>query len=110
LPVKESDIPVTTAVRALRAARVAFTPHRYDYVEHGGTKHAAEFLAVEEHAVVKTLVMEVHDKGRKRFVIVLMHGDREVSTKQLARFLAVKAYLRRAKGMWRRARGIFRAE
>jgi Cys-tRNA(Pro) deacylase len=86
---KDRDIPVTTGVRALRAAGVAFTPHLYDYIDHGGTKHAAGSLHVDEHAVIKTLVMEVHD-ARKTFAIVLMHGDREVSTKQLARILNVK--------------------
>ncbi len=86
---KDPDIPITTAVRALRSAEVSFIPHFYDYIEHGGTKHAAESLGVGEHAVIKTLVMEVHEE-RKRFVIVLMHGDREVSTKQLGRILGVK--------------------
>jgi Cys-tRNA(Pro) deacylase len=88
---KDRDIPVTTAVRALRAANVAFIPHFYDYVDHGGTKYAAASLGVDEHAVVKTLVMEVDALSRKSMVLVLMHGDREVSTKQLARFLEVKA-------------------
>ncbi len=87
---KESNIPVTNAVRVLRAARVAFTPHQYDYAERGGTKHAAESLGVGEHAVVKTLVMEVHNAARKNMILVLMHGDREVSTKQLARLLEAK--------------------
>ncbi len=86
---KDPDIPITTAVRALRSAGVSFVPHFYDYIEHGGTKHAAESLGVDEHAVIKTLVMEVHE-ARKKFIIVLMHGDREVSTKQLGRILGVK--------------------
>ncbi len=86
---KDHDIPITTAVRALRSAGVSFIPHFYDYIEHGGTKHAAESIGVDEHAVIKTLVMEVHE-ARKKFVIVLMHGDREVSTKQLGRILGVK--------------------
>ncbi len=86
---KDHDVPITTAVRALRGAGIPIVQHFYDYVEHGGTKHAAESLGVEEHAVIKTLVMEVHE-ARKRFVIVLMHGDREVSTKQLGRILGVK--------------------
>jgi Cys-tRNA(Pro) deacylase len=86
---KDHDIPVTTAVRALRSAGVPVIPHFYDYVDHGGTKHAAESLGWDEHAVIKTLVMEVHD-AKKRFVVVLMHGNREVSTKQLARILDVK--------------------
>ncbi len=88
---KDQDIPVTTAVRALRAAGVVFVPHLYDYVEHGGTKHAAQSLGVDEHAVVKTLVMETRETRGKKAFLVLMHGDREVSTKQLARLLDVKA-------------------
>jgi Cys-tRNA(Pro) deacylase len=87
---KDHDVPVTTAVRALRAAGVFFVPHLYDYVEHGGTKHAALSLGVDEHTVVKTLVMETREAGRKKTFLVLMHGDREVSTKQLARILDVK--------------------
>ena len=82
------DYPVTPAVRLLREKRVAFEPRLYDYVEHGGTRHSAEALGVDEHAVVKTLVMETD--AHKPF-IVLMHGDREVSTKQLARVLGVKS-------------------
>jgi Cys-tRNA(Pro) deacylase len=83
---------VTTAIRALRAAEVEFAPRLYPYVDRGGTRHAAEALGINEHAVVKTLVMESHDTGsRPRPLIVLMHGDCEVSTKQLARHLGVKA-------------------
>lgn len=82
------DYPVTPAVRLLREKQVAFEPHLYDYVEHGGTRHSAEELGVEEHAVVKTLVMET---DAKKPLLVLMHGDREVSTKQLARRLGVKS-------------------
>jgi Cys-tRNA(Pro) deacylase len=82
------DYPITPAIRVLREKRVAFEPHLYDYVEHGGTRHSAEALGVDEHAVVKTLVMET---DAKKPLIVLMHGDREVSTKQLARHLGVKS-------------------
>jgi Cys-tRNA(Pro) deacylase len=81
------DYPVTPAVRLLREKRVEFEPHLYDYVERGGTQHSAEALNVDEHAVVKTLVMETE---AKKPLVVLMHGDREVSTKQLARHLGVK--------------------
>ena len=81
------DYPVTPAVRVLRGKKVDFEPHLYDYEERGGTRHSAESLNVDEHAVVKTLVMET--EARKP-LIVLMHGDREVSTKQLARVLRVK--------------------
>ncbi len=79
--------PVTSAVRALRAERVPFEPHPYDYVERGGTAHSAAALGVDEHCVIKTLIME--DEG-KRPLVVLMHGDRQVSTKALARHLGVK--------------------
>lgn len=88
---KETEIPVTPAVRALRAARVEVLPHLYPYVDRGGTRQAAVSLGVDEHSVVKTLVFEAEKEGeRKRPLLVLMHGDCEVSTKQLARFLGVK--------------------
>jgi Cys-tRNA(Pro) deacylase len=80
--------PVTPAVRVLRAHGVAFTHHPYDYVERGGTEVSARELGVPEHAVIKTLVME-DDRGHP--LVVLMHGDREVSTKNLARLLGVKS-------------------
>ena len=82
-----STTPVTPAVRALRSAGVPFTEHRYRYEEHGGTRASARALGVDEHAVVKTLVME--DDARAP-LIVLMHGDLEVSTKQLARAIGRK--------------------
>ena len=72
----------TPAIHFLRKHGVAFTEHPYRYEEHGGTRVSSRELGVDEHAVVKTLVME--DEA-KRPLIVLMHGDREVSTKQLAR-------------------------
>jgi Cys-tRNA(Pro) deacylase len=80
--------PVTSAVRALRASKVPFTDHLYAYEEKGGTAVSSRELGVDEHAVVKTLVME--DDG-KNPLVVLMHGDRQVSTKELARILGVKA-------------------
>jgi Cys-tRNA(Pro) deacylase len=79
--------PMTPAVRALRQAGVSFTEHPYTYVEHGGTAAFSRESGVDEHAVIKTLIME--DEAKKPFV-VLMHGDREVSTKELARALGVK--------------------
>lgn len=79
--------PVTPAVRQLRAAGVAFTDHLYQYEEKGGTAVSARELGVDEHSVVKTLVME--DEQRNP-LIVLMHGDRQVSTRELARVLGVK--------------------
>jgi Cys-tRNA(Pro) deacylase len=81
------DYPVTPAVRMLREHKIEFAPHLYDYEERGGTRHSAAALGVDEHAVVKTLVMET---DARKPLIVLMHGDREVSTKQLARTLKVK--------------------
>jgi Cys-tRNA(Pro) deacylase len=73
---------VTNAIRALRHHKVDFTEHPYRYEEHGGTEASARQLRVDEHLVVKTLVME--DESRQP-LIVLMHGDRSVSTKELAR-------------------------
>jgi Cys-tRNA(Pro) deacylase len=81
-------VPSTPAVLALRAANVEFTPHFYAYEDKGGTAVSSRELGVDEHAVVKTLVM-ADDKGAP--LIVLMHGDRKVSTKALARALGVKA-------------------
>jgi Cys-tRNA(Pro) deacylase len=79
--------PVTMAVRALRAGNVAFEPHLYPWQPHGGTRASSEALGVDEHVVIKTLIME---DDRKQPLCVLMHGDREVSTKQLARVVGVK--------------------
>jgi Cys-tRNA(Pro) deacylase len=81
------DYPVTPAVRVLREKKVAFVARLYDYEERGGTRRSAEELGVDEHAVVKTLVMETE---ARKALVVLMHGDREVSTRQLARALGVK--------------------
>ncbi len=79
--------PVTTAVRALKAAGIPFTDHLYSYVEKGGTAVSSRELGVDEHCVVKTLVME---DDRRNPLIVLMHGDRQVSTREMARVLGVK--------------------
>ena len=73
---------MTPATAFLQAQRIAFSEHAYEYVEHGGTEVPAQSLGVPEHHIVKTLVME--DEARKP-LIVLMHGDRKVSTKNLAR-------------------------
>jgi Cys-tRNA(Pro) deacylase len=80
--------PVTPAVRVLRQHCVAFSHHPYAYEERGGTEVSARELDVDEHAVIKTLIME---DDRKRPLCVLMHGDRAVSTKNLARHLGVKS-------------------
>jgi Cys-tRNA(Pro) deacylase len=81
------NLPTTQAMRVLREHAVDFTHHPYAYEERGGTEVSARELGVDEHAVIKTLIME--DDQRKP-MIVLMHGDREVSTKNLARLLGVK--------------------
>src|SRR5215471_3921331 len=83
----KDTFPTTPAMRVLREHQVAFTHHSYDYEERGGTEVSARELGVSEHSVIKTLVME-DDAARP--IVVLMHGDREVSTKNLARFLGVK--------------------
>ncbi|MGE3260039.1 MAG: Cys-tRNA(Pro) deacylase [Geobacter sp.] len=80
--------PVTAAVRALRTAGVSFSDHLYSYEEKGGTSVSSRELAVDEHCVVKTLVME---DDAKQPLIVLMHGDRQVSTKELARQIGVRS-------------------
>ncbi len=83
-----SKAPSTNATRLLRQAGVAYTEHLYRYEEHGGTAVSARELGVPEHAVIKTLVME-DEKGAP--LIILMHGDREVSTRELARQIGAKA-------------------
>jgi Cys-tRNA(Pro) deacylase len=75
-------VSATPAIHFLRQHRVPFTEHEYRYEERGGTAVSSRELGVDEHAVIKTLVME---DERKQPLIVLMHGDREVSTKNLAR-------------------------
>jgi Cys-tRNA(Pro) deacylase len=81
------NYPVTQAVRVLKTGKINFRAHLYPYEEHGGTHQAASVLNVPEHQVIKTLVMEIDSKQP---FLVLMHGDCEVSTKQLARELDVK--------------------
>src|SRR5262245_37594706 len=76
------------AIRTLREANVAFVTHLYDWEPHGGTRASAEALGVDEHAVVKTLIFE--DEA-KQPLCILMHGDREVSAKNLARAIGCKA-------------------
>jgi Cys-tRNA(Pro) deacylase len=82
------SVPATAAVRMLRAHGVDFSPHSYPYEEKGGTAASARHLNVPEHHVIKTLVME--DDAREP-LIVLMHGDKQVSTKALARTRGVKS-------------------
>ena len=84
---KTAHVSETPATQALKRAGVTFTEHVYDYVEHGGTAESSKQLGVDEHAVVKTLVMQ-DEKAEP--LIVLMHGDRTVSLKELARQIPCK--------------------
>jgi Cys-tRNA(Pro) deacylase len=81
---KHSSTPATAF---LAKHGVAYTEHEFEYVEHGGTSHSSTMMGVPEHQVVKTLIME-NEKGEP--LVVLMHGDRKVSTKELARSAGVK--------------------
>ena len=85
---KTAKVSETPATRFLRGHGVEYTEHVYDYVDHGGTAESARQLGVDEHAVVKTLVMQT-DRGDP--FIVLMHGDRNVVTRELARAIGVKS-------------------
>ena len=85
---KTVHVSETPATQWLRQRGVAFTEHPYDYVDHGGTAESARQLGVPEHSVVKTLVMQ-DDKAQP--LVVLMHGDRQVSTKNLARQIGAKS-------------------
>jgi Cys-tRNA(Pro) deacylase len=83
-----TDYPVTMAIRVLRQNKVEFTPHLYGYEERGGTRVSSAQLGVDEHAVIKTLIFE---DDAKKPLCVLMHGDREVSAKNLARHIGTKS-------------------
>ena len=85
---KKNHVSETPATQFLRRAGVSFSEHPYDYVEHGGTAESARQIGVAEHEVVKTLVMQ-DDKAQP--LIVLMHGDCQVSTKNLARAIGAKS-------------------
>jgi len=85
---KDKRVSETPATQWLRRHGIAFTEHPYEYVEHGGTRESARQLGIDEHAVVKTLVMQ---DERARPLVVLMHGDRQVSTKTLARAIGCKS-------------------
>jgi Cys-tRNA(Pro) deacylase len=85
---KTAHVSETPATQALRRAGVAFSEHVYEYLERGGTAESARQLGIDEHAVVKTLVMQ-NEKAEP--LIVLMHGDRQVSTKNLARAIGAKS-------------------
>jgi Cys-tRNA(Pro) deacylase len=88
MPKRGKHVSETPATQWLKNAGVPFTEHRYDYVEHGGTAESARQLGLPEHEVIKTLVMQ-DDQASP--LIVLMHGDRQVSTKQLAREIGAKS-------------------
>jgi Cys-tRNA(Pro) deacylase len=85
---KDRHVSETPATAWLKAHGIVYTEHPYDYVEHGGTAESARQLGLPEHAVIKTLVMQ-DDKAQP--LIVLMHGDRSVSTKALAREIGAKS-------------------
>jgi prolyl-tRNA editing enzyme YbaK/EbsC (Cys-tRNA(Pro) deacylase) len=85
---KKDHISETPATAFLKANKVAFTEHPYEYLEHGGAQHSAQVLGFDPFTVVKTLVME---DERARPLIVLMHGNRKVSTKNLARQIGAKS-------------------
>ncbi len=84
----KEKIPTTSAILALKAAAATFTLHPYAYEEKGGTRVSAQKLGADEHCVIKTLVMEDENA---RPLLILMHGDKEVSTKGLARALGLKS-------------------
>lgn len=84
----KNDYPKTNAIRCLLEHDIPFEVFEYKYQERGGTAVSSRELGVDEHTVVKTLVMETDAKNP---LIILMHGDREVSTKQLARIVGVKS-------------------
>ena len=85
---KKTHVSETPATQLLRAHKVAFTEHPYEYMEHGGAQRGAEMLGLDPFIVIKTLVMQDQDA---RPLIVLMHGNRTVSTKNLARQIGAKS-------------------
>ncbi|QDL38771.1 aminoacyl-tRNA deacylase [Rhodoferax sediminis] len=85
---RRGHVSETPATALLRASKVAFTEHPYEYLEHGGALHSAEVLGLDPYSVVKTLIMQDQDA---RPLVVLMHGNRKVSTKNLARQIGAKS-------------------
>ena len=85
---KKDHVSETPATAFLKANAVAFTEHAYEYLEHGGAQHSAQVLGLDPFTVVKTLIME-DEKARP--LVVLMHGNRKVSTKNLARQIGAKS-------------------
>lgn len=86
----KEKFPVTSAIRVLKEHKVSFSSHLYPYEAHGGTAHSACCLQVDEHCVIKTLILE--DEHRQP-LIMLMHGDCKISTKELARLLNAKSII-----------------
>ncbi|PKN11500.1 MAG: Cys-tRNA(Pro) deacylase [Deltaproteobacteria bacterium HGW-Deltaproteobacteria-4] len=86
----KEKFPVTAAIRALREGKIPFTEHLYPYEEKGGTATSARELGVDEHCVIKTLIME---DDKKEPLIILMHGDCQVSTKELARQIGARSVI-----------------
>ena len=84
---KKDKVSETPATALLRQQGVSFTEHPYDYLEHGGAQHSAQVLGMDPFSVVKTLIMQDQDA---KPLVVLMHGNRKVSTKNLARQIGVK--------------------
>jgi Cys-tRNA(Pro) deacylase len=85
---KDKHVSETPATAWLRGHGIVFTEHVYEYVDHGGTEESSRQLGLSEHEVIKTLVMQ---DDRREPLIVLMHGDRQVSTKNLARAIGAKS-------------------
>ena len=85
---KKDHVSETPATQLLKANKVSFTEHPYDYLEHGGAQHSAKLLGFDPFSVVKTLVMQDQDA---KPLLVLMHGNRKVSTKNLARQIGAKS-------------------
>jgi Cys-tRNA(Pro) deacylase len=85
---RKAHVSETPATAFLKANRVAFTEHPYEYLEHGGAQHSAQVLGFDPFTVVKTLIME-DEKARP--LVVLMHGNRKVSTRNLARQIGAKS-------------------
>lgn len=85
---KKDHVSETPATQLLKANKVAFTEHPYEYLEHGGALHSAEVLGFDPFMVVKTLIMQDQDA---KPLVVLMHGNRKVSTKNLARQIGAKS-------------------
>jgi Cys-tRNA(Pro) deacylase len=84
----KEKFPVTAAIRALREGKILFTEHLYPYEEKGGTATSSRELGVDEHCIIKTLIME---DDKKEPLIILMHGDCQVSTKELARQIGARS-------------------